>query len=158
MKHNNPSIGEDSLRLFNLKTGDALSEISPIIQPSIEILPRINIARQVTATNATSATVYTTPTDKDFYLCTVQLAFIKDVTSTSTQLAMTTTIDGVACTLIRVPHITLTVGQGSTSISYPIPVKIDRGVTIAVTSSTNVANVAVSGVITGYTVETVKGV
>lgn len=157
MRHYNPTIGEDSVRLFNLKTGDALGEIIPVITPVIPIVPRINIIKRASALNATSATVYTTPTDKDFYLTNACLSVIKDVTSTSTSSTITAVVDGTTVNILEIASITLTVQENTVSQKWD-GLKLDRGSNINVTNSTNVANIRASACIQGYTVETVKGV
>jgi len=161
MKHNNPTIAEDSVRLFNLKTGEGLSEVSPIIVPTVEINPRINIVKRNTCTNATSVTLYTTPTDKDFYLTGVSLSHTRDVNATCVSTAINGVIDGVSTGTIFIEHRmqTLTAGNIPASTqSFSIPIKIDRGTAITITASTNVGNFVSVGIIFGYTVETVKGV
>lgn len=159
MKHYNPSITDDATRIFNLKGGDTLSEeVIDNIQPVIELKPRINIVRVNSATNSTTATVYNTPSDKDFYLTSCQMSVQCDVTSTATNVATVVTIDGVAGALMQIRKITLTPTTATTAQHYNPPIKLDRNTIIQITAQTNVANITVSSAITGYTQETTKGV
>lgn len=158
VKHNNPTIAQDSVRLFNFKTGDGLSEINDTIVPIIPIEPRCDIIKSASATNATSAVIYNTPADKDFYITAMSLSLIKDVTSTSASSTIAMYIDGVQTFTLGITSITLTVQSETISISLPNPIKVDRGTAITVTNTTNVANINTRGTVYGYLVETVKGV
>lgn len=157
MRHNNPSIAEDSVRIFNFKSGDSLGEINPVIQPIVQISPKINIIRSASATNATSGTIYATPTDKDFYVIGCMISHTRDVTATSTSSEIACSIDGLSRSLIKLNTITLTVGSKEASMSFTHPIKIDRNTNITVTNTTNTANLTTTGVIYGFTVEVVKG-
>ncbi len=127
-------------------------KVVPTLEVNPKILQKLNYTHSNTATNATSATIYTTPTDQDFYLSAVALAIIKDATSTSTKSAVTATINGVAQDLLSIPGITLTAQTAEMSLSLPRDLKIDRNTNIVVTNSTNVANILATGVIFGYLV------
>jgi hypothetical protein len=118
-----------------------------------KLLRRINILRGVTATNSTSATIYTTPTDKDFYLTSALLSTIKDVTSTSTLERLRVVIDGVTQDILLISSLSLTAQDRTITLSLNNSIKIDRGTTITVTNSTNVANITTTALIQGYFVE-----
>lgn len=158
MKHNNPSISEDMVRQFNLKTGESTNIINDVIIPNIPINPRVNIVQSNSAFNATSAVVYTTPSDKDFYITACNLSTFRDATATSTQAYLTVYIDGIMKTIMSISAITLTAGNGEMASAFPYPIKADRGTDIAVRNTTAVGNVRTNAVIMGYTQETVKGV
>ena len=109
-----------------------------------------DIIKSGQARNATTATIYTTPTDKDFYLTTALLSVIKDVTSTSTASDIAVTIGGVVVKLIVISEITLTAQTETIPQSYSFPLKIDRGTNIIIENSTNVAEINARGSITGF--------
>lgn len=155
MKHYNPSITQWQQRILQGKGEYPLSEVEDTPILVVPISPVANIVRRASATNATSATIYTTPADKDFYLTSAQLATIKDVTSTSTDETISAIIGGTSTILLNIPSITLTVQTGATSIIFNPPVLIDRNTAITVTNGTNVATIKSTGCITGYTVETI---
>lgn len=137
-----------------------ISNVAGQIIPVVDVNPkharRCLVARRATATNATTATIYTTPSDKDFFLNSLSVGYIKDATSTSLYSGITATIDGVARELLLIPGITLTAANGSVSVSFPVPLKVDRGTSILCVNSTNVANVSCISCITGYTVEGIR--
>lgn len=121
-----------------------------------KLLRRINITKSADANNATSATIYTTPTDQDFYLVAAYLATIKDATATSTSERILATINGASTNILRFLSFTLTAETRDTQITLPIPVKIDRGTTITVNNGTGNANISTTGGIYGYVDETTK--
>lgn len=128
-------------------------KVVPVMEVNPKLLRRINLVKTAECNNATTATVYTTPSDKDFYLCGGNLSLIKDVTATSVRSGINFTSEGVGCVLLRIVGITLTVEQDTVSISLPYPVKVDRGTNITVTNSTNVGNVFSQGTIYGYIID-----
>lgn len=129
------------------------NEIIPVIEINPRLLKYANICKTGTATNATEATIYTTESSKDFYLCSLQLSISKDATSTSVLSNITAFVDGVDQTLIHIRSITLTAQFAQIGISFPIPIKIDRSTAIKVRNSTNVANIVAAGSITGYNID-----
>lgn len=159
-KHYNTTITEDASRIFNTKSTETIgNEVLPYITPTIAVTRFCDVIFDNVASNTTSTTIYTTPTDKDFYLVGAILSFVKDGTSTSTSSSITATIGGVSNKVIlRLATLTLTAERGQISYNPSIPIKIDRGTNIAVTNSSGTANITARGVIHGYTVETTKGV
>lgn len=123
---------------------------------TIDITPRnhkiANVIKGGTLSNATSFTVYTTPTIGDFYLTGAHLTYIKDATSTATTLSLTVVPkdQNVASPLLRFATFTLTAGNDSESISLNPPILLARNSTILVTSDTAVANIKAQGQIVGY--------
>jgi hypothetical protein len=132
------------------------NQLAEKVVPVMEVNPRLirtaDVCKSATLNNATTATILTTPTDMDFYLCSASISFIKDVTSTATTLNITFTDQyGVSQTALRAVCFTLTVQNGQNSISFPFPIKCARNTIIAITSDTNVANIRASASISGYT-------
>lgn len=158
-KHYNPSITEDASRILNTKTGDNVGvEVNPIIQPVIQITRTCNIVKSTQASNTLTATIYTTPSDKDFYLTSASISMIKDVTATATRSYITAIIEGSTVAFCDIASFTTTVHNEAMSMTFPVPIKIDKGTNIVITNDTNVANIRSRGTIIGYTVETTKGV
>jgi hypothetical protein len=154
-RHYNPSIINRAARILNSKGNDFLpDEVSGPVA-TIAISPKVDIVRAGTATG-TSTTIYTTPTDKDFYLTGIQLAMIKDATSTSTSTNIDCQINGTTAVLINIPSFTLTAQTLSENIQYIFPIKVDRGTALRVRNSTGTANITSIGTIYGYTEETTQ--
>lgn len=157
MKHYNPSYAEWFARLFNLKQGDQPgNEVLPYITPTVEVQPRINILRRVSLTNATAATIYTTPADKDFYLTHVTISMSKDATATVTDSNVFCIVDGVNRQILEMTSTTLTATTQSMVVSLEHPIKVDRNTAITLTANTAVANHKHAACISGYTVEVTK--
>lgn len=133
------------------------NQIADKVVPVIDVNPNshriINIITTSYANNA-NATIYTTPTNKDFYLTSVVLCRTKDAASDDTYSFLGGTIEGAQVSFIRLSGITLTAQQQEVAINYPLPVKIDRGTTITLSkTSTTVGVNNLTGSISGYTVE-----
>lgn len=121
------------------------------IQPTVEVdKPFSNILRRASCINTTTATIYTTPTDKDFYLTGANISLTKDVSATSTSSAINVTIDGVTQVLTEIKGISLTVQSDCMSVSLTHPIKVDRNTAITLTNATGTANVSSVACIQGY--------
>lgn len=137
------------------------SEISKTIWPVIDITPRkhriANIVRDTGRSTTGTSTVYTTPTDQDFFLTSAFVSGTSDATADNTFFAILATIDGVSRNLLKIYKTTLTAASISIPISYIFPIKIDRGTNISITTSFSVGTSTVEGGITGYTVTNPQG-
>lgn len=145
---------DDAIR-GNSVTNLAPTKVSDNVQLVLNVNPKdyknSEIVLSNTCVNSTSSTIYTTPTDRDFYLTSAQLSMIKDAGALSTYSAINCTINGDAnVRLIRVIGLATTAQTESLSISFPAPVKVDRGTAITVINSNAGANVSASGLIAGY--------
>lgn len=154
--HNNDTIRE-LVKGANLQVGfdEIPSDLARSIVPTLEVNPeqyrKTTIIRKGTASNATSATAYTTPSDRDFYLVGCNLGVIKDVTATSTGSDIEVVPFGETITnILSIPSLTLTVQNDVVSMVLPFPMKLARGSTIKVLNTTNVGNVRAMGNIWGY--------
>jgi len=132
--------------------GDAIpSEVNDVIQPTFDVRPPATISRSAQASNtAAEQTIYTTPTDVDFFLSSACLSLIKDVTATSTATNLFATIDGVQRQILVIVGITLTVQNQTVAISYDTPIKVDRGTNITLKHSAATANVNAQATIQGF--------
>jgi len=125
-------------------------EIIPVININPKHCRVVDLVRSNFANNATSATIYTTPTDADFFLVASILSLVKDVTATSIASAINVTIDGASRSVNYIRGITLQAQDQHVSISYPFPIKVDRNTNITVTNSAANANISATGIILGY--------
>lgn len=159
MQHYNPSISEEMHRIFNLKSGDINNKVVEEITAIKELMPLGgDIGANALLSNATTTTLYTTPSDKDVYIQSAQLSYVSDATATTTFIGIRGVINGVNKYLILLPRLTLTATNATEVITFKYPIKFDRGTNIVILSDTNVANFRASGTIHGYTIETIKGV
>jgi len=128
-------------------------KVIPVIEVNPKLLRRCNIIRANDALNATAATIYATPADKEFYLVGACLGVIKDVTSQSVATDIRIVVDGRTDRILVIPGITLTVQNSIVSLSLPFPIKVDKNTNITINNSNAAANIKASGSIIGYTVE-----
>jgi len=129
------------------------------IIPTLEVNPRLvknAVMYHQTCTNATAATIYTTPDNQDVYLSAVTLSSISDVTATTTYAAIQFYVGGAQRRII-IPRISLTVQNQSMAVSFPNPIKVDRGTSITIIHSTNVANVTTAASVSLIIDETSNG-
>ena len=122
-------------------------KVVPTMETNPQLLRVCNIVRSGTAVN-TTATIYSTPTNKDFYLTSIELAH--DSGAGSGIVWITVTIDGAAQIISRVP-VPAAAGLAVSNNGGVFPIKIDRGTNITITSDT--AGVDAYGVIVGYTID-----
>lgn len=142
-------------QLNDVVPSELAKSIVPVMEVNPKLLRRVNVVRRATASNATSAAIFTIPTDKDFYLTGCSISTIKDATSTSIRSDINAFVDGdnTARELLAIASITLTAQSATNSIDFSIPVKLTRGTQIVLANSTNVANIVSIGCIYGYTVD-----
>ena len=144
----------------NANTNIAPQSISGQVMPVIDINPknyrRANICKEG-STTGTSYTIYTTPTDRDFYLTTIQFTYTKNATAdlaTNDTLGISLKVNGATQYPIYFSTLTLTAQSDSIAITFATPLKIDRGSVIQlVRGAITAGNVVMSGSITGYTVD-----
>jgi len=153
--HHNPTITQDTQRILNLKIGESQIVGNDII-PVIPITRVCNIVRSATRTTTGSSTLITTSTDRDFYIVACQLAIAYDVNSDATSYTLSTTIDGVNRELLHLRKLSgATLSDvHSISISFPIPIKIDRGAQVFITQTFSLGTNHITGVVHGYEVAT----
>jgi len=159
MQNRNLSISQDMNRIFDLK-GESTDFVSEIIQPVVFIESSVNVIRNQSSAISGTMTVYTTPTDKDFYLSSANISLMKDVVcdmaTGNVLMNVVPFTDGVARDLLRSPIITLTAQTINREINFDPSIKLPRNCVLSV-SGTFTAGVCVRcGGITGYTVETTK--
>jgi len=138
---------------FDKVPNEIAEKVVPVMEVNPKLLKTIDYVKSASLTNSTSTNIYTTPTNRDFYIVSAEISMIKDVTATTDGLFMNTTINGVAVNLLGFPGITLTPAEGTATLNPCRPIKIDRGVNIALSSNTNVGNFKMFGTILGFHVD-----
>lgn len=157
MRHRNPSFAEAYMRQFNLKGNDQASdEVAGFITPTVELAPLIDTFGANTLTNTTSAIVLTAPTGKDLYLTDIDISYSGDATATATSLSVLVTINGVQRSIIRMRRVPSVANADSRHVSFTVPLKLDRGTSMYISSDTGTANIACSVFAYGYTIEVTR--
>lgn len=155
MNHHNVTLSADIARQLNLKTGEEL----PGIMPVLEIESFSNTVVQSKTTTGSQA-IMTTPAGKDTYLETITISIIKDAACdlpTGNNFFITGVIQGVTQKLISLPILTLTAQQMAMSLTFRRPVKLDRNtaITISGASTTYTAGTCVRNCDISYTIQEV---
>jgi len=157
VRHFNASIIEWALNIFNTKVADNISDqVNPVIQPTMEIKPFANIVRGVANANTGGTTIFSTPTDKDFFLTYVQISGSSLADADNTSFNAFANIDGVNEELVQVQKQTLTAHTFTQAVHFDPPIRIDRGTGITVNTAFTVGAARKSGCLNGYTVETTR--
>ena len=118
------ALGLSELTGYPRKVADA---IIPVLQVNKKYC---NVVRSTLLIAPT--TLYTTPTNKDFYLCSAWISAVGNSTDVLERI-MTVTINGEAQVILQFKVITATAGTSETlSINPCIPIKIDRGTNIVI--------------------------
>lgn len=108
--------------------------------PSIEVNPILTKEAFIKVgydSTSGSITLYTTPTNQDVYVTAAYLSIIKNAACdvATGPCSLSVVINGATVQLLRLPLITLTAQEQSISISFPHPIKIDRGTSVSVAGS-----------------------
>jgi len=148
----NTSIFRRITALLNIRNGEVFNnDVQNQIVPVLEVnRPYIEVSRASTNNNSVGNTIFTTPADKDFYLTNITVSSCKDATALATYTRVYTTISGQTQVLVEIPHITGQVKSNDVCITYPFPIKIDRGVTIAISRDNATGNISGGFSIQGY--------
>lgn len=145
---------------FNIKNGDFFSEQIPnILTPVVPIVPYANVVKSAgIGSGGTSTTIYTTPTDRDFYLCSAWLSLAQDAGSAVTEHYIRAYVGGSQINILAKECIASTAQSDTITISFKFPIKIDRNTALTVEHGAASAVVNTLGGITGYISETLKTV
>lgn len=121
---------------------------------TVELRTPADIVRTASRTASGSVSIYTTPTDKDFYLCSVALTYGADAACDNTFVTLNGSVDGIGTVnFLTLAKPSLVAGAQSTSLSFPKPIKVQRGTPIQITSTFGAGACTFQGQITGFTWE-----
>lgn len=136
-----------------LKINTAVEKIPnaiPVIEVGVKSVKNL-IIKALDKSSAASSTIYTTPSNQDFYIVGAQLSRIKDAACDSSSVTLSAVIGGATSTILTLAGFTLTAQDGSITICFTHPIKVDRGSTITLYNGTKtVGNILTSGVIYGF--------
>lgn len=136
------------------------NQMADKVVPVIDVNPKhariTNIAKCTTQTAYGDVTLYTTPTNKDFFLTGFTINYQKDVVSDNAALDLYVTIGGAVTKIFGFKPITLTVGQESATYTFLNPMKLDKGTTITFTGAGTVGVLGRGASIYGYLVENIN--
>lgn len=133
------------------------TRLANAIVPVIDVNPKAykvaNIIRSVANSTSGATTVYTTPTDRDFYLTNAYVSYMANATSDDVGVTLQSTAQGELAGIIGIRKLALTAHSNNSEVVYPTPLKLDRGVAIVFSTTFSVGAVTREAGITGYTIE-----
>jgi hypothetical protein len=127
--------------------------LSRTIQPIIDVnpSPRIDLVKSQSKSTTGSVVVYTTPSDKDFYLTNAALNCQADAACDNTEYVLECyTETGEKVNVIRFNKLTTTAYSNSQALTLKHPIKIKRGTEIKAVSVFSAGNSNLGVVIQGY--------
>lgn len=152
MRHYNVGIMKALSDLFKIKGESLPMDVAEVITPVVVVQRESNELYTQTLFNNVSATLLTTPTDRDYYLTAAVMSRSKDSTSTNTVSTIQITVNGVQMYPLILSDLDRPALPAHTQmyLRFPTPIKIDRNTSIVVTNNTNTANVRTCATIFGY--------
>jgi len=130
------------------------NSIIPVIDVNQKHSRVINISKNASNTTTGINNIYTTPTNKDFFLCFCRLTVNCDATCDNTYVQVMATLDdGSAVSLLDLRKPTTTSYQNHQTYNPYLPMKIKRGTAIYVQTSFTAGTCTSSTSFMGYTVE-----
>jgi hypothetical protein len=120
------------------------SRLADSVVPTMEVNPkffrRINVIARATSTG----TIYTTPTDKDFFFVGCQMAGAHSTASASGSSTLSVIPEGQAAIIVSSifarTSVILDVDTSNSTLMLPLPIKLAKGSIIAYTATNFTAN------------------
>lgn len=160
MQNFNSDLTKELVRAGRLQVNQGVpSQILPTIQPTIEVNPKLmrilNAVRGNRSVTSGTLSIMTTPTDREFYLTSIGVSYVKDATcdAVTGRFDVFVVIDGATQVLHAFPVLTTTAQSDSWFLSFPFPMKIDKGTGITMSGSFTAGNLIRTGEAIGFFVE-----
>jgi hypothetical protein len=152
--HNeNPELDRNIKETLRKKFVDFIGfDFLPVFVVNDDLFMASHIVKEATASDALSATIYTTPDDntKTFMLTSARLSYVKDAVNNSVKSRIEVSVDTQSVNILELHYTTTTAGQDHTNIVFDKPIPIDRGAEIKVFNSGATASIDTTGAITGF--------
>lgn len=128
--------------------------ISEVIQPVYVSNPDMvcdSFGQGTTTTTGTSYTLFTPPTDKDFFVTGCFLQLQADAASDLLEAAITARIGGVNRKIAVIRKLTTTASTITLPLVFHAPIKIDRGISVVYGGAWTAGNAVITAQLTGFT-------
>jgi hypothetical protein len=135
----------------SLKIDERVEKIPSAI-PVIEVGPKkckTDIVKSTNIVNATSGTIYTTPTTADFYITWASI-YARINGGTTITYSINATIGGISTDILLLCNIAGLATTAGPLVYSGNAIKIDRGTNITLTTNAAEATTRISGSIIGY--------
>lgn len=127
-------------------------QVVPTIQPVFEVTPSYAaIIRDGARSTTGTTTLFTTPSDRDFFLTYAQITQSTDVTADNTGCELDVTVDGTLRSVLQIVKQTTTATSGLTNRgTFAFPLKLDRGTGVVITHSFTVGASSIQASVQGF--------
>jgi len=142
---------------FFFSSAEAPQQVANTVQPVFNVgdkYSNVVASGELVATGST--TVYTTPTEEDFYLTNAYLNSQCDSACDSTEINLNVVVGGKSCELIHFMKFSASSYSRFEDMSFPFPIKLDRNSAITITHTYAAGNATVGASIVGFTKTTPK--
>lgn len=128
-------------------------KVVPVMEVNPKLLRRINVCRDASKTTTGATTLYTTPSNIDFFLTNLHLSWAADAANDGIS-AYISFIDEFGVTrYFLFQKITLTATQQTNNIALAFPMKLARGTNIQYGGTFAAGTARFEALIAGYTVD-----
>lgn len=150
--------GIKAQQLRDIIPNQLADKIVPVMEVNPKLFRRCNITRGVSKTTSGTQTIYTTPSDREFYLVGIMGGLAKDaVCDVATgRIQISAIINGDTQSIMDLPVLTLTAQSLTNSISLSDPIKVDKNTAIVISGTFTAGAMSRTGTIIGYTVENIN--
>lgn len=135
---------------FDKVPSELAEKVVPVMEVNPKLLKPVDIVRDVVRTSTGTDTLYTTPTDQDFYLTNIVFSVTGDAANDGTYNRIQAYVGGVQRNMVSIRKTTLTAIQEVVTITFPKPVKIDKGTSITQQAAFSAGTGAMHGTIYGF--------
>lgn len=151
------SVIQKTQDLLGLQSGsDQIpNQSANIVSPVIEVGPKFSTIMKTNSASTSSNTtlIYTTPTDKDFYLTYACLSATKDAASDNTAVSLFVSVDNSSSRVLFQEMQTLTATSFTNIANFNYPLKLNRGSQILLGGTFTVGTMNKRATIAGFIVE-----
>jgi hypothetical protein len=110
-------------------------KVVPVMEVNPKLFRRINISASITA----DGTVYTTPSNKEFYLTNISLSASNKTASQDSLCTMTVTPKGYPATVVCYTNFSTSalndVGDGNMNVNFNVPMLLEKSTNLVLAST-----------------------
>lgn len=156
VENNNSELTQElrkAIRLYGMNIPSKVQDtIIPVVEINPSLLRTVSVIRSSTKSTTGTGTIYTTPSNQDFYLTSATLTLIADAACDNTSVVLKTIVDGASSgrDVLIIGKPTLTATQITQTIALKYPIKVDRNTAITYGGTFTVGAMTVSVSIHGY--------
>lgn len=154
MKNYNTNLVLDAKRIF-VNKGDGFDEVEDNLVPVVPIIPLGEFTNSFSRATTGTNTAFVSSSDKDTYITGIIVTLLKDATCDMGDgtVRVICTVNGGTMILCYIPIITLTAQSIVIPITFPNPIRLDRGTSFNYEGTFTVGKCIRTITVTGYVLE-----